>query len=287
MYNISDIGIVLVNYHTNTQTIEIANKYAAYEIISRIVIINNDAKSDYYMDEIKNDKISVFNIFENLGYSKGNNIGIEKLIAENCRYIIISNSDVDVSEECIIRCVEYLISDNSIGLIAPRMKFPNGKYAPLRYIPLNYLRILLRVILPEPIVDRFFEHRVQTVNNLAFQSYVPGSFFVINGDVLTDTPFFDPDIFLYREEEILGERVKRRGYKIAIATNIEFIHNHVYHDEPYEKMRKMNKQMMKSERVLFKKYYNANRLQMVYVYFMQNVFSIVRCIFWKVKEIRK
>lgn len=284
MSNEIRIGVVLVNYHTNRQTIETASKYSSYESISKVVIVNNDAIEEYFMDEVDIKKIIVINNRENLGYSKGNNLGINKLAEESCKYIIISNSDVYVEEDCIIKCVDYIEKDNSIGLIAPRMEFPGGGIAPLRFIPLNYLRILLRVIIPEPIFDRWFENRVLIVNDLAFQSYVPGSFFIINGSAIADEPFFDPDIFLYREEEILGERIKKRGFRIAIAMNLTFLHNHLYQNEPYEYMKKMSNQMMKSEEVLFKKYYKANKLQMVYVHIMQQMFLIVRCVFWKAKD---
>lgn len=281
------IGVVLVNYHTNDQTIAIANKYAKFESIFKVVIVNNDAAEEYFIKEQSDQKIEVINIRENLGYSKGNNIGINTLVADGCQYIIISNSDIDVDEACIVSCVKYIMDDETLGIVAPRMKFPEGRYAPLRYLPLNYSRIFLRVFLPEPVLDKMLEQKVKIVNGLAFQSYVPGSFFIINSSSVGNDNFFDPEVFLYREEEILGVRIKELGYRVAVSVNNEFIHNHIYFDDSFEKKKNMNVMMMKSERLYFKKYLKANRIQMIYVNIMQKMFSIIRYSYWKMMGIMK
>ena len=278
------IGAVLVNYHSDEQTLALALQFSTYESIEKIVIVNNEANPDFG-DTIGSNKIIIINEKENLGYSRGNNIGINILKEEGCKYIVISNSDVDVDEDCIISCVNYVENDRTIGLIAPRMKYPSGKYASLRFIPLNYLRVFLRIFIPEPILDRKTEYKMKANNGLVFQSYVPGSFFIINSEAIKDEYFFDPVIFLYREEEILGARMSQQGYKVAVAVNYEFLHNHIYYDEPYLKRKNRNEIMMKSERVYFKKYLNAKGFKMGYIILMQKIFSNSRYIAWKMKSI--
>ena len=40
------IGVVLVGYHSNEETIAIARKYRNFESISEIVIVNNDSRQE-------------------------------------------------------------------------------------------------------------------------------------------------------------------------------------------------------------------------------------------------
>jgi GT2 family glycosyltransferase len=55
---------------------------------------------------------------------------------------------------------------------------------------------------------------------------IPGSCFVIRFDIFEKIGFFDENTFLYCEERIIGNKIKKIGYKIGLSLNDYFIHKH-------------------------------------------------------------
>ena len=162
----------------------------------------------------------------------------------------------------------------------------NCDYA-LRFIKLGYLRILLRVIVPEKTIDRMTQQFCKKTENIIQQSFLPGSFFISKTNALQDCGGFDERIFLYREEEILGKRLEKVNYIEAVVSDCYFIHKHDYKAENAEIIYKRNIIAMKSEQLYFREYLNSNRLQMMYVILIEKIYIFTRYIAQIVKDILK
>lgn len=283
-------GVVLVCFHTPEETLSCAMMYAAMNCINHIVIVDNETteESRTVFKSIKHEKIEVLYQNKNWGYSKGNNIGIDFLIGQyGIENIIISNSDVEINEKSVSVCIEELNNNAELGAIAPLMKAPDGKNYPLRFIELGYLRIFLRILFPEMKIDGFTQKYCVSQNNIVYQSFLPGSFFVLKCDAIEKCNGFDERIFLYREEEILGKKMKLLGYQIAVCTDCFFVHNHSYKEETAELKTNRNKIVMRSERVYFQEYMKSNKFQMIYVNIMQNIYLFTRNLGWRFKDMLK
>ncbi len=279
------IGVVIVSYNNFDETITCVRMYQMMKLISSVVVVFN-AATEGIKKEVDNltdiDKCVFLFEDENLGYSKGNNIGIDYLInEEDSDYIIISNSDVWVEEKTINECIAKLC-ENNLGVVAPYMKDPNGNIIPLRSLEFGYMRLLLRIVISERFMDRVTQHRCEKQNGIVLQSFLPGSFLVFKRQALEDIKGFDDKVFLYREEEILGERLKKKGYRGAVVENCYFIHNHNYSAETAEEKIKRNKLVMQSEIIFFKEYLHAGTIQMIWVRLLQFVYGLSRTIAWKI-----
>ena len=53
---------------------------------------------------------------------------------------------------------------------------------------------------------------------------VAGSFFVIKAGIFAQIGYFDKHTFLYYEEDIIGFKLKRAGYKSAIINSCHYLH---------------------------------------------------------------
>ena len=278
------VGVILVNYHTVDDIVRIVNKYSAFSIISNIVIVNNDTleKEKVQLDRIKSNKIHIIYEKQNIGYSKGNNIGIKYLNKIGIDYVIISNSDIDVDENTIINLVNDLSNNKKIGAIAPRMKNADGYLVPLRYIPLGYKRLFLQVFINN--LDLKNEKKLLSdENGITIQSFLPGSFFICTMEALLKCEMFDPNVFLYREEEILAKRLNEVGYLVGVDTHFSYVHNHQYNKESLAKVIRGKNMEHKSERYYFKKYMNSNIIQMLYVF----IFECLYTLRWSIRHIIK
>ncbi len=267
------IGVSLVNYHNDVETIAIAKKYLNIPIVSKVVIVNNDCEETdaSLMRSIDDNRVKIFNEEKNLGYSKGNNIALKYLIEDQkCDYVIISNSDVDFEDEVIQKLVKKFEDDRNYAALAPKMVQSDGTILPLRYIDMGAKRIVLRVVIPG--LDAKYEKYLKAENGIYNQSFLPGSFFMVNGLAMRRCGYFDPNVFLYREEEILGQRLMRKGDKLGVVDGLIYIHNHRYSKQTFRQVLAMQKYSMKSERYFFRKYLKYKGLMMIHVYIWQLLF---------------
>lgn len=268
------IGVSLVNYHNTEEIFNIAKKYLNIPNISAIAIVNNDCdNTDTFLLNSLNERVRIFNESDNLGYSKGNNVALKYLIEEfGCDFAVISNSDIDFDDEMITVLYERMQKENNYGAMAPRMLQSDGTVLSLRYIDLDWKRIVLRVIIPS--LDKRYERKVKNKRGIYDQSFLPGSFFMVRGKAIKECNYFDPNVFLYREEEILGCRLRKIGYRLGVIDNLLYTHNHMYSEQSISQTYKMQVQSMKSERYYFRKYCGYKGLAIVHVFIWQFIFII-------------
>ncbi len=271
--NNKKVGVALVNYHNTKEIFDIANVYLTDSSISYLVIVNNDCDNTdlSLLDDLLDDRVRIINEKENLGYSKGNNIALKLLVEVlSCDYVIVSNSDVEFDEGVISLLIDKMEQNEGYGAMAPRMRQCDGSILPLRYYDLDGIRLILRVIVPR--LDERNEKKLKYVNGLCEQSFLPGSFFMARGCSLKKCNYFDPGIFLYREEEILGSRMIKEGYKLGVILDCEYIHNHKYYKQDIVDRWNMLKMEMESERYYFRNYSNYTNIMMVHIYIWQFLF---------------
>lgn len=282
----SKIGLVLINFYSEKAILDYFLRNNIVSLCDEIVIVNNGSDSEKEFECIKkiSDKITIINAGGNIGYAKANNIGIRELINKKVDYIIISNNDVEVCRNSVLACIEVLKKRNKIGAVAPRMQNADGTTVPLRYIPLGYKRLFLRVFIPETFIDNKTQSKLSMSNGVIEQSFLPGSFFVISAKAAKDCNGFDSGTFLYREEEILNKRLSKLGYKQAVLVNYCYKHLHKYKQESAKSRFKSCRILMESERLYFKKYLNANNFQMGLVCLLQWMYVGVRYLSWKKDE---
>ena len=276
MKNNIEVIVILVNYHTELETKNIVEKYDSMHIIDEIIVVDNESteKSRKILNDINSNKLKIINNQVNSGYSIGNNIAMKSVApTQKKRFFIISNSDIDVDELVIQKIIEDLNANYRYGALAPLMFDKRGKPNYYRSIPLNYKRLFLRAF-SFKIDKRNYDKLIVHSDGIIEQSYLPGSFFICTEEAMIACQYFDENVFLYREEEILALRMNRSGYLLGIDPSVKFIHNHQYHKESLSYHIKMIKQMNISEKYYFKEYFKANKLEMLYVDFMQKIFLL-------------
>lgn len=96
------VGIILVNYNGFADTVDCVNSlkkiiYQNYEII----IVDNASSAQVTADQtdILRENCVYIESRENLGFSGGNNLGIERAIADRCDYVCLLNNDTTVEPD--------------------------------------------------------------------------------------------------------------------------------------------------------------------------------------------
>ena len=283
-------GVIIVSYHSNEDTGKLARYFQKEECFDHICIVVNDAKNAdiQYFKSLETKAIDVLYNEKNLGYAKGNNIGLRYLInVKNCDVIAISNNDIEITKKSVDHLIKKLYTSKNYGALAPVMLDTNGNKVPLRYIDLGYLRLFLRIFSSETKLDQKTQNNLIEHDGIIDQTLLPGSFFAVSSTAMLEAGLFDENTFLYREEEILGRRLKRAGYKEGVVTAITYKHNHKYHDESIKKKEKSLKIALNSERYYFNTYVCKTRFGKLYAIITEKLFFISRSFIWRMKKMAK
>lgn len=251
-------GIVIVNYNDYKTTKRLIDNIKDYKVFDKIVIVDNKS-SDNSLKELKkleNKRIAVIDSGKNKGYSYALNVGCKYLIDKykECK-IIVSNSDIIIQSENDIKDLFELVKGKNV-IVGPTIIEGNNLNRgwivpkPMDDVAMNilglYKKYQKRHLMYQ---DSYYNKDISKVGT------VSGCFFAISSKHLEEMGYFDENVFLYYEENIMGVKTKDLGKNIILANNIDVIHDHaVSIDKSLKRIKKYD--ILKNSQYYFEKTYN-------------------------------
>ena len=162
----------------------------------KIIIVEN-SNNVYVKDYLENKFLNVEVVIakENLGYGKGNNLGISRV---DTQYAFILNPDVILEKNCLeeLYKAQLFLKDN-FTVLAPNL-FNNYGY--------------------------FLNHNNNSNKEILEVDFVKGFAMLINLKKINLKKIFDEQFFLFLEEIDLCKRIKNNGGKIFVISNSKIQH---------------------------------------------------------------
>ena len=162
----------------------------------KIIVVENSDNSNFkkYLEN-KFSNVEVIIAKENLGYGKGNNLGISKV---NTKYVFILNPDVRLQDNTLKELYKaQLILQDNFSVLAPNTLDNYGYFTEQNN---NYHDEIIEV------------------------DYVKGFAMLINLKKVIFEKIFDENFFLFLEEIDLCKRIKNNGGKIFLVKNSKVQH---------------------------------------------------------------
>lgn len=203
--------IVILNYGTFEMTINLIKQLQAdleYENYS-IMVVDNCSPNES-AEVLKAKSIEMNFIFyankTNAGYAAGNNIGIRYGINHGFDYSWILNNDVELREKNVLHhMIEIAENDARIGCIGPMIYTLDGSIcAPYCRRP-SFWNMTGGIGAEK-------KYRQQFINKSEEVYRVYGCCMLLKNKAMADVDCMDERTFLYGEEDILAERMLRKGY---------------------------------------------------------------------------
>ena len=274
MVEILKTAIVILNYNDFKNTSRFVKEIKDYKSIDKILLVDNLSPNGdlEYLKTLEGGKIEVISSEKNGGYSYGNNFGVKHL-GDEYDNIIISNPDVSVEEKAIIDSIKKLNSRENIAVVAPRMKFTSGfarrSSWKIRTYPLDLIHTtrLLELLFYPVLRSGEYSEKDYAKGDLKVDC-IAGSFFIIKSKVLKEIDYFDENVFLFYEEDIIGKKLKEKGYEIYSLNDIHFMH---YESQTIGKVFSYGKKisMLNKSKMYFQTKYNKiNILQKLLLYIL-------------------
>lgn len=236
-----DVSIIIVNYRTPQLVIDcVGSIYERTEGVSFEVIVVDNGSGDESAEIIKKQletKVSVVVSEENLGFGRANNLGAKYAQGE---YLFLLNSDTILVNNAIKILLEFAKSSSKIGVVGGNLlsldmkaspsyclKFDNIKdveeNAKWSFVLCNRIRMSIKQRLIKNTDNTLGE--VYNFGNEAIKvAYIFGADMMLPRKIFSDMGGFDPDFFMYGEEQDLSWRITEAGYQIWNVPEAQIIH---------------------------------------------------------------
>lgn len=270
-----DLVFVIINYNTKALAEKLVANVKDYQSISKILIVDNASTDDSYQElkKLENDRIEVLQAEENKGFSAGMNIGAKRAIElfSKCD-IIFSNTDIIISSEETIEILQTALKMRRVAVASP-VVFQENTISRGWKIPSAKEEILINL----PGIGKKFQKKYMFYDEdhykgkYSYVEAVSGCFFMIKSEALKRVNYFDENVFLYYEENILGEKLRNSSYTLVICNEALIIHDHsVSIDHNVGTINKFNI-LKTSQRYFQKKYHYATEKEIRKLKFTSNL----------------
>jgi len=148
--------------------------------------------------------VRVFENRKNLGFAKGNNVGLKKALKEKFNYILLLNPDTIVRPDFLTPLIKLLRKDWATGIAAPVLKDNKGLALGAKFNPFlgrtKHLRLDIKTGSLCPLE----------------QEIVSGCAMLVRREVLEKIGLLDERFFLYFEDADFCLRARQAGFKIYV-----------------------------------------------------------------------
>jgi N-acetylglucosaminyl-diphospho-decaprenol L-rhamnosyltransferase len=207
MKNLKNLTAVIVTYRTPRKIITNCVKSINKNV--KILIIENSKKFDHknYFKK-KFPKVKIICSGDNLGYGKGNNLGL-KLTRTN--YALILNPDIKCGNKFFVNLSKIL--DKKINFDIIGCQYLKDKV----FMPAGYFDPMLNFEFKK----KFNKNKVDTLIKV---DWITGCSMVINLKKFKKKDIFDKNFFLYFEEFDLCKSILKKGGNIYSAKDLKVHH---------------------------------------------------------------
>lgn len=226
-----DVSIIVINYNTPELTFNCLESVFAQTTGISYEVILVDNCSTHFDPNFFSTAFPALRIIQNtnnLGFAKGNNIGIE---AANGKWICLLNSDTILTENSMLKLVEFWQKTPQIGAVTPRITYPNGtpqsvaqRFPSVRYGLLELFRLhrlFSKKQAGKLLLGAFFDQETSQKAD-----WIWGTCFFTSRDVIAHLPNhqLNDDYFMYCEDMHWCFDIQRSGKDCYFFAETTIVH---------------------------------------------------------------
>ena len=190
----------------------------------------------------------------NVGFPKGNNIGIRQARG---KYILLLNPDTEIVGDALQVMVSYLDENEDVGVVGPQLRYPDSSVQSSRrrfptFATAIWESTWLEPWAPERLLDHYYvlDRPDDTASDV---DWVVGACMLTRRKVVEQVGLLDEDYFMYSEELDWCRRIKAAGWRVVYLPAAKVIHHEGKSSEQAVTARHINFQRAKLR--YFRKYH--------------------------------
>jgi GT2 family glycosyltransferase len=173
-------------------------------------------------------QVELIALDENLGFAKGNNIGLRRV--PECEYVLLLNPDTEVQPGAIATLLAAMPTRSDVAMATSRLFYGDGtfQHSAFRFPGLSQLYVDLF-----PVPGRLYESRLngrypreRYEAGRPFEIDHPlGAVMLLRGDAMRQVGLFDESFALYCEEIDWAARFKEAGWRNICLPSAQITHH--------------------------------------------------------------
>lgn len=226
-----EMSIIILNYNTFQLTCQcIESIYKFSKLLSFEIILVDNGSSECDPEKFKEifPEIILVVSKKNLGFSKGNNLGIKY---SSAKYILLLNSDTFFVDDSLVYAKNVMDMNLNVHVLTGKLTYPDGQIQPqcgkfpsisLQLTELlRFQKLLNRRRRGLFLLGAFFDHQ-----SIVFPETIWGTFFLFRRkvlDIFEDGKLPDK-YFMYMEDIDWCYKIKQAGLVIMYDPKIHIVH---------------------------------------------------------------
>lgn len=213
------VSVVIVTYNSLKWIEQCIDSIIKSTIPCTIIVVDNNSSDEtvLYLRNNFEKEVLLVESNENLGFGKGNNLGIKKAIEINSDYVFLLNQDTIIEPILIEKLVLAASNNPQFGIISPIHLNYEGN--DLEHYFSTYVSINKT---PNFLFDHIIKDQAKDIYETNF---VNAAAWLIPRNVFKKVGGFDPVFWHYGEDDNFGQRIKYHGFKIGIVPQVYIKHD--------------------------------------------------------------
>jgi GT2 family glycosyltransferase len=201
------VYVIVLNYNGREHLEYCLPSLLATEYPNYRIVLSDNASTDGSIEYVREHfpEVAVIQNDDNLGWARGNNVGIQYALDHDADYVVLQNNDTKVDPRWLGGAVQVCVEHRRIGIIGFRM--------------------LQEYIQGEDPDEQEFRKLSAAWEKLEFEpaDHITGAALFVRTDVFRDIGLIDEAYFAYSEEDDLEKRAARAGYQM-VRINVPLWH---------------------------------------------------------------
>jgi GT2 family glycosyltransferase len=230
------VDIVIVNWNTGqllARCIQALEALPEKSLIHHAYVVDNASKDDSLEEAVKvptSFALDCIRSTVNLGFSKANNLGLEKIRTSGAQtHILLLNPDTEMQPGCLTALLEALKRHPLAGVVGPRLLNADKSLQPsVRAFPTFAVFLSFFLKLQHVLSKRaFWQHYMQTHFDYSKEQSVDqvmGAVFLIRHEAWKKIGDLDDHYWIWFEEVDYCQRAKRAGWEVWYTPTGETMH---------------------------------------------------------------
>jgi len=275
------LSVIILNYNVRyfLELCVLSVQQAIQNLEAEIIVVDNNSSDDSCaMMRSRFPHIKLLQNKDNVGFPKGNNIGVAEAQGE---YVCILNPDTVVAEDTFEKVLAFARAQEDLGIIGCKLIDGTGKFLPesKRGIPTPWVAFTkifgLYKWFPNAVLLNKYYAQQLTENQSGKVEILVGAFMVMKRDLYLELEGFDEDCFMYSDDIDLSYRVLQKGkanYYFHETTVIHFKGESTIKDGTYMK------RFQEAMNFFYKKHFKASVFFSLFMKMGIVLFSLVKMV---------
>lgn len=215
-----DIAFITVNYNTLALVEKLADFFRGLDapFTFSFTVVDNDSKDGSREFLQSRPDIHYLQTGGNIGYGRAINRGVA---ATDSTYVCVTNTDVILNREALVKLWRFLEDRPEAGVVAPRITYQDGRDQGMvfhRSLFSHYANWYAKFL------ARRSKGKIAKGAAPVRVDGVMGAFFLIRRPAIPPPALFDEDFFFFYEDTALSHALVNRGVSCFVTPDATIVH---------------------------------------------------------------